>query len=171
MKKSHLRKIIKEEISKVLKEDRYDEGKLLKESSYDNLRKELIKNALDMGLRDELVADIGDMEGYLELEAIEMEKIPGFDREAFRQYQYDGTGKYTQEDATKLVKQALNMVIANLYESKKPLKEGEIDKDTFHNIRSGRWGETGKARREREAREREEDILINPEDLPGDEEG
>lgn len=52
------------------------------------------------------------------------------------------------------------------------LKEGEIDKDTFHNIRSGRWGETGKARREREAREREEeDILINPEDLPGDEEG
>ena len=115
MKKSQLRKLIKEEISKVLKEDRYDEGKLLKESSYDNLRKELIKNALDMGLRDELVADIGDMEGYLELEAIEMGKIPGFDREAFRQYQYDGTGKYTQEDATKLVKQALNMVIANLY--------------------------------------------------------
>ena len=87
----------------------------LKECIYDNLRKELIKNAFDMGLVDELVADMGDMEGYLELEAIEMGKIPGFDREAFRQYQYDGTGKYTQEDATKLVKQAQNMVITNLY--------------------------------------------------------
>jgi hypothetical protein len=76
--------------------------KVIKENSYESLR-------------NEIANQITDMDGYLELETIEMKKIQGFNKEEFRQFMYDGSGSYLEQEIQDLISQAQDMVIKKLF--------------------------------------------------------